>query len=105
MTENLPSDVSDPNISILFKKRDRSQCGNYRGISLLSVVGKVFADILSQRLKHIAEKSIHSHNLAIVRLEVQSTASLRSDSLWRKLESSAETCTLLSLISPKPSTR
>jgi len=28
----------------------------YRGISLLSVVGKVFADILLQRLKRIANK-------------------------------------------------
>ena len=56
VTENLPSEVRDPNITILFKKGDRSQCGNYRGISLLSVVGKLFADILLQRLKCIAEK-------------------------------------------------
>lgn len=56
VTENLPSEVRDPNITILFKKGDRSQCGNYRGISLLSVVGKLFADILLQRLKRIAEK-------------------------------------------------
>ena len=56
MTENLPWDVSDPNISIFFKKGYRSQCGNYGGISLLSVVDKVFADILLQKLKRIAEK-------------------------------------------------
>ena len=56
VTENLPSEITDPNITILFKKGDRSQCGNYRGISLLSVVGKVFADILLQRLKRIADK-------------------------------------------------
>ena len=56
MTENLPWDVSDPNISIFFKKGDRSQCGNYGGISLLSVVDKIFADILLQKLKRIAEK-------------------------------------------------
>ena len=47
---------SDPNITILFEKGDRSQCGNYRGISLLSVVGKLFAEILLQRLKRVAEK-------------------------------------------------
>ena len=34
---------------------DRSDCGNYRGISLLSVVGKIFADIKLQRLKRLAE--------------------------------------------------
>ena len=56
VTENLPSEITDPNITILFKKGDRSQCGNYRGISLLSVVGKVFAGILLQRLKRIADK-------------------------------------------------
>ena len=54
-TENIPTDLIDPNITILYKKGDRSHCGNYRGISLLSVVGKVFADIILQRLKNLAE--------------------------------------------------
>ena len=31
----------------IFKKRDRRDCGNYRGISLLSTLGKVFARIRS----------------------------------------------------------
>ena len=44
ITELIPSDLVNPNIAILFKKGDRSQCGNYRGISLLSVVGKLLAD-------------------------------------------------------------
>ena len=51
----LPSDLIDAIICILFKKGDRSDCGNYRGISLLSVVGKIFADIVLQRLKRLAE--------------------------------------------------
>ena len=55
-TEKFPADIKDPNITILFKKGDRAQCGNYRGISLLSVVGKVLADILLQRLKNLAER-------------------------------------------------
>ena len=54
-TENIPTDLIDPNITILYKKGDRSHCGNYRGISLLSIVGKVFADIILQRLKNLAE--------------------------------------------------
>ena len=37
------------------QKGDRSHCGNYRGISLFSIVGKVFADIILQRLKKLAE--------------------------------------------------
>ncbi|MEO0687237.1 MAG: hypothetical protein AAFY76_19855 [Cyanobacteria bacterium J06649_11] len=56
VTKNLPPEIKDPNITILFKKGDRSQCGNYRGISLLSAVGKLFADILLQRLNRVAEK-------------------------------------------------
>ena len=54
-TEDIPSDLINPNITIQFKKGDRSMCGNYRGISLLSVVGKLFADIILQRLQQIAE--------------------------------------------------
>ena len=60
-TENIPADLVDPNITILFKKGDRSQCGNYRGISLLSVVGKVFPDILLQRLNTIAQSQSGYH--------------------------------------------
>ena len=56
LTEKLPSDLTDANISILFKKGDRSLCENYRGISLLSVVGKIFADVILQRLQRLAEK-------------------------------------------------
>ena len=52
-TQVLPADLINPNLTILFKKGDRSDCGNYRGISLLSVVGKVLADILLQRLQFV----------------------------------------------------
>ena len=54
-TEDIPSDLINPNITILFKKGDRSECGNYRGISLLSVIGKLFADIILQRLQKVAK--------------------------------------------------
>ena len=37
------------------KKGDRSDCGNYRGISLLSTAGEILAKILLKRLQHIAE--------------------------------------------------
>ena len=52
-TNQLPSDLIDPNITVLFKKGDRSICGNYRGISLLSCVGKIFADIVLQRIQKL----------------------------------------------------
>ena len=34
----------------LFKKGDREDPGNYRGVTLLSVVGKVFCKVLNNRL-------------------------------------------------------
>jgi len=43
-TEDLPSDWIDASTCILFKKGDRSLCENYRGVSMLSVVGKTFAN-------------------------------------------------------------
>ena len=49
-TQIIPTDWIDAIIVILFKKGDRSLCDNYRGISLLSAVGKVFAGIILQRL-------------------------------------------------------
>ena len=50
-TDNIPAELVNPNICILFKKGDRSECGNYRGISLLSTIGKVIADIVLQRIQ------------------------------------------------------
>ena len=55
VTEIIPLDWINANIAILFKKGDRSHCGNYRGISLLSAVGKVLADVILQRLHLLVE--------------------------------------------------
>ena len=40
----------DASIVPLFKKGSRMDCGNYRGISLLSIASKIFARILLNRL-------------------------------------------------------
>ena len=47
---SVPQEWKDANIVTIFKKGDRTQCGNYRGISLLSIAGKIFARILLNRL-------------------------------------------------------
>ncbi|XP_018010145.1 uncharacterized protein LOC108667613 [Hyalella azteca] len=47
-----PQDMRDAKIVTLYKnKGDRSDCNNYRGISLLSVVGKVFTRVALSRLQ------------------------------------------------------
>ena len=43
-------------LGTIFKKGDRRVCGNYRGISLLFIPGKMFARILLNRLAQRAEK-------------------------------------------------
>ena len=53
----VPQDMRDATIVTIYKnKGDRSDCNNYRGISLLSIVGKVFARVLLKRLQKLAER-------------------------------------------------
>ena len=50
-------DMRDANFVTLYKnKGDRGDCNNYRGISLLSAVGKVFARVILKRLQVLAEQ-------------------------------------------------
>ena len=53
----LPRDLRDANIIHLYKnKGDRSSCDNHRGISLLSIAGKILAHIMLNRItKHILD--------------------------------------------------
>lgn len=50
-TETIPQDWKDATIVPIFKKGDRRLCNNYRGISLLSIPGKVFTRVLLNRFK------------------------------------------------------
>ena len=53
----VPQDMRGANIIPLYKnKGDRSDCNNYRDISLLSIVGKLFARIIPRRLQVLAER-------------------------------------------------
>ena len=53
----IPQDMKDANIVTLYKnKGDRSDCNNYRGISLLSIVGKAFARVTLTRLQSLASR-------------------------------------------------
>ena len=53
----VPQDMRDARIITLYKnKGDRSDCNNYRGISLLIIVGKVFARVVLSRLQELAAR-------------------------------------------------
>ena len=53
-----PVDWKRAAIVALFKKGDRSVCDNYRGISLLSVPGKVYTFLLYNRMKLAVNKAL-----------------------------------------------
>ena len=54
---SVPLDMRDANIVTIYKnKGDRCDCDNYRGISLLSIVGKLFAGIVLHRLQILADR-------------------------------------------------
>ena len=46
-----PGDWKNAVIVPVYKKGSRLDCTNYRGISLMSIVGKVFARVLNERVK------------------------------------------------------
>lgn len=52
---DIPREWKDATIKVLYKKGDRSNCNNYRGISLLSHVGKVPIKIITNRLSAFCE--------------------------------------------------
>ncbi|KAK2188888.1 hypothetical protein NP493_120g00036 [Ridgeia piscesae] len=47
---SVPQAWKDASIVTIYKKGDRTDCGNYRGLSLLSIAGKIFPRILLNRL-------------------------------------------------------
>ena len=54
--EEIPDDLRDGLIVTIYKKKgDKADCGNYRGITLLSTAGKIIARILNKRLIPLAE--------------------------------------------------
>ena len=55
----VPQPWKDASIVTIYKKGDRTNCGNYRGISLLSIAGKIFARIVLNRLStHITPEVV-----------------------------------------------
>ena len=55
-TEQIPDDWGKAVIVPIFKKKDKLDCANYRGISRLSLIGKVFCSIIHSRMKKTTEE-------------------------------------------------
>ena len=57
--EKTPEDFRDALIVALYKnKGSKPDCGNYRGISLLSIAGKIFARVVLNRLMAVSEANL-----------------------------------------------
>ena len=52
---SVPRDWQKALIVPIHKKGSRTKCENYRGISLLSIPGKVYANVLEKRMRTITE--------------------------------------------------
>jgi sorting nexin-29 len=61
--EKIPSEWSEGILCPIYKKGDRKQCNNYRGISLRNITYKIFAILLDNRLSEIIEPEIGSYQM------------------------------------------
>ena len=52
----VPQQWKDAIIMVLDKKKDRAECGNYRGISLVAHAGKILLKIIARRLSEYCER-------------------------------------------------
>ena len=57
-TNQVPNDWKRSTIIPIHKNGPTTQCENYRGISLLSVPGKLYARILEDRLRDMVESKL-----------------------------------------------
>ena len=58
--KRVPQDWSNAVLVPIPKKGDLTKCDNWRGISLLDVVGKVAAKVVQGRLQDLAEEVLQS---------------------------------------------
>ena len=52
----MPQQWKEVIIMALHKKKDRTECGNYRGISLVAHAGKIQLKIIARRLSEYRER-------------------------------------------------
>ena len=60
----------------IFKKGDLSECNNWRGVTLLPVINKIFCRMLLERIKKGVDKKLRKSRLGFDSREVQLNRSL-----------------------------
>ena len=89
---HIPQDMRDANIVTLYKKKgDRSDCNNYPGISLLSIVGKVFARVTLTCLQSLASK-VYPESQCGFRARRSTVDMISVTSCTKSVESSSSHC-------------
>ena len=63
--EELPAEWKESIIVPIHKKGDKTDCNNYRGISLLPTTYKIFSNILLSKLTLYAEEIIGDHQCGL----------------------------------------
>ena len=53
---DVPQQWKDAIIKVLHKKKDRTECDNYKGISLVAHAGKILLNIIARRLSAYCER-------------------------------------------------
>jgi len=59
----IPCEWSKGSLCPIYKKGDRKQCNNCRGISVLNITYKIFAILLYNRLSKITEPEIRTYQM------------------------------------------
>ena len=57
MTEEVPQEWKDAIIKVLHKRKDRTECSNYRGLSLVAHAGNVLLKIVANKLGDFCEEA------------------------------------------------
>ena len=99
----LPQDLKDANIMHLYKnKGDKSVCDNHRGISLLSIAGKILTRVLLNRIiEHLADSVVSESQCGFRKKRGTIDMILQSGSYKRNVSNSIKICTCYSLTSPR----
>ena len=53
----MPQEWKDATIKVLHKKKDWTECGNYRGLSLVAHAGNILLKIVANRLGDFREEA------------------------------------------------